>query len=205
MAFFNNTDDDDKEGFYDSFEEEVEKPKEPVYKPDDPRYWDKEPDPWEHLRPSRFKKMIILGCAIVLLALFVWLSCRLVFGPAVDDAVQYGYVDHVEQRGAIFKTYEGNLLPYKNLHDTTRAYDADFVFSASEPIGRVLRSYQNSGKPLRVEYRTYRYALPWQGESRTVIVRVDTVHPDSILPAAYRNNLPYTAPTPVTESAPAAQ
>jgi len=180
---FDNTTDDDKEGFFDGFEpEEPPKPKEPALRPDDPRYWDREPDPWEHLRPSRVKRFLILSGAALLAVILIWLSCKLLFGPVVEDAVQYGYVDHVECRGTLFKTYEGNLLPYKNLHDTTRTYDHDFIFSTSETLGHVLRSFQNSGRPLRVEYRTYRYALPWLGDSRTVIVRVDTVSPDSILP-----------------------
>lgn len=186
---FNNEEDDDKEGFYDSFEpEEPKKPKEPRLHPDDPRYWDTEPDRWEHLRPSRFKRRVIM-CGIGVLALMLlWLAGIFVFSPAVDDAVQYGYIDHVERRGMFFKTYEGNMLPYKTLHDTTRAYDADFTFSTSEKLGPALRAFQNSGRPLRVEYRTYRYALPWHGDSRTVVVRVDTVSPDSIMPAAFRNN-----------------
>lgn len=186
---FNNTDDDDKENLYDEYQPEEPKPaKEPEFRPDDPRYWDKEPTRWEHLRPSRFKRFMILCGAGLAAVLLIWIGGVIVLGPAVDDAVQYGYVDHVERRGAIFKTYEGNLLPYKNLHDTTRRYTGDFVFSANQSLGQTLRGLQNSGRPLRVEYRTYRYAMPWRGESKTVIVRIDTVSPDSIMPAAYRNN-----------------
>jgi len=180
---FNNTDDDDKEEFFDGFEpEEPKKPKEPPLRPDDPRYWDREPNRWEHLRPSRLKRMIISGGALLLAAILLWLTCRLLFGPKIDDVVQYGYIDHIERSGTIFKTYEGTLLPYKNLHDTTRVYDGDFIFSTSQRLGGILRSFQNSGRPLRVEYRVYRFALPWNGDSRTVVVRVDTVSPDSILP-----------------------
>ena len=181
---FDNTEDDDKEGFYEGFEpEEPKKPAAPVYKPDDPRYWDREPDRWEHLRPGRRKRFFILAGAALLAALLIWLCWRLLFGPMTDDAVQYGYIDHVERSGALFKTYEGVLLPYKNLHDTTRTYDRDFVFSTSQGLGGVLRNFQNSGRPVRVEYRTYRYPLPWNGDSRTVVVRVDVVSPDSIMPA----------------------
>lgn len=183
---FNNTDDDDKEGFYDGFEpEEPKQPKEPRLNPDDPRYWDREPDPWEHLKPNRMKRNLILAGAGVLLVIALWLGGKILFGPVVDDAVEYGYVEHVERRGSLFKTYEGRLLPYKALHDTTRVYDHDFEFSASERIGATLRALQNSGRPLRVEYKAYRFAYPWLGDTRTVVVRVDTVSPDSIIPASW--------------------
>lgn len=183
---FNNIDDDDKEGFYDGFEpEEPKKPKEPRLYPDDPRYWDREPDRWEHLRPSRFKRYLILTGVGVLVVVLLWLCGRLLFSPVVDDAVEYGYVEHAERRGNFFKTYEGTLLPYKLLHDTARNYDRDFEFSAGERIGSTLRALQNSGRPLRVEYKTYRFAFPWNGDCRTVIVRVDTISPDSIIPASW--------------------
>lgn len=186
---FNNDEDDDKEGFYDGFEpEEPKQPRSPRLQPDDPRYWDREPDRWEHLRPSRFKRLVILSGAGILALILLWLTGVFFLSPAVDDAVQYGYIDHVERSGTVFKTYEGNMLPYKTLHDTTRSYSGDFIFSTSEKLGPTLRAFQNSGRPLRVEYRTYRYAIPWKGNCRTVVVRVDTVSPDSILPAAYRNN-----------------
>lgn len=183
MAIFDNTNDDDKEEFFDHFEpEEPKAPKVPRLQPDDPRYWDEEPDRWEHLRPSRLKRGLVLTGVGLLLALLLWIIGLLLFGPQVDDAVQYGYIDHIERRGSIFKTYEGTLLPYKPLHDTVRPYEGDFIFSTNEKIGPVLRSLQNSGRPLRVEYKTYRFALPWRGDAKTVVVRVDTVSPDSILP-----------------------
>lgn len=184
MKFPNNTDDDDKESLYDGFEpEEPKKPKDPVYAEDDPRYWDRDEGEWDHLKPSSLRRKVLIWGGSVL-AFLILLSgiCYWLFSPYVEDAVQYGYVEHAEKRGNVFKTYEGTLLPYKSLHDTTRTYEGDFTFSASEKIGKVLRSYQNSGKPLRVEYRTYRYAFPWRGDCRTVVVRVDTVSPDSILP-----------------------
>ncbi len=182
---FNNTEDDDKEDLYESFEpEEPKKPKEPEYRPDDPRYWDNDEDEWEHLRPTtRWRRVLLWTAAACIAAAAGWLAWRLVFAPYSEDAVQYGYVETVELRGDLFKTYEGVLLPYKNLHDTTRMYREDFTFSTSGKLGKTMREFQNSGRPLRVEYRTYRHAFPWRGEQKRVVVRVDTVNPDSIIPA----------------------
>lgn len=185
---FNNTEDDDKENLYDGFvPEEPKKPKPPKYSREDPRYWDTDEGEWDHLIPyGRRRKIIIWGGSGLLLLLFIIILASWICGPYIQDAVQYGYVDHIEQRGNLFKTYEGTLIPYKSLHDTTRTYEGDFVFSTNEKLGKTLRSFQNSGKPLRVEYRTYRYALPWRGDCRTVIIRVDTVSPDSIMPMQRR-------------------
>lgn len=184
MKFPNNTDDDDNENLYNGFEpDEPKKPKEPDYPVDDPRYWDKDEGNWDHLKPSSFtRRVLIWGGAAATFLLILGFIAYWLLTPYVDDAVQYGYIDHIEKRGDIFKTFEGNMLPYKSLHDTTRTYEGDFIFSTSNKIGEALFMFQKSGRPLRVEYRTYRYAMPWRGDSRTVIVRVDTVSPDSILP-----------------------
>lgn len=184
----NNTIDDDKESLYDGFEpEEPKEPAPPRYSRDDPRYWDSEPSPFEHLRPHASRRTyLIWGGVGVLIVLVLILIGSWVTGPYVKDAVQYGYIDHIEERGNLFKTYEGNLIPYKTLHDTTRAYTGDFVFSTDGKIGKTLRKLQNRGTPLRVEYRTYRFAMPWRGDSRTVVIRVDIVSPDSIMPMPRR-------------------
>lgn len=199
---FDNRNDDDKEELFDGFEpEEPKAPKQPRYSPDDPRYWDNPESEWEHLRPAGRRRKVTVWASLVLgLIVVVWLLIYWFCGPYVQDAVQYGYVDHVEERGNVFKTYEGNLIPYKSMHDTTRVFEGDFVFSTSGNIGKALRTFQNSGKPLRVEYRTYRYAMPWRGDSRTVIIRVDTVSPDSILPLP--NRLPRPASAVIHEPLP---
>lgn len=185
---FNNQEDDDRDDYFEEFADKEPKPKEPKpprYSPDDPRYWQREESPWEHLRPSRRGRLIAWAVASLAALGLLWFVYAWLFSPKVDDAVEFGYVDHVERRGDIFKTYEGNLLPYKSIHDTTRRYTSDFRFSASEKIGVILREFQNSGRPVRVSYKVYRSTMPWRGDERTVIVKVDTVSPDSILPAAY--------------------
>lgn len=185
---FDNSEDDERDDYFERFDEEEPKPKPvktPRYKPDDPRYWDREEGEWEHLRPSRKWRLILISTAVVAALVLLIIGYNWLFSPAIDDVVEYGYVDHVERRGDIFKTYEGNLLPYKEIHDTTRAYKGDFVFSASQNIGKVLRGFQESGRPVKVHYKVYRSTMPWRGDTRTVIVKVDTVSPDSILPAAY--------------------
>ena len=39
--------------------------------------------------------------------------------------------------------------------------------------------------PVRVQYKKYRTAMPWRGESKIVITAVDSVDPSKILPPEY--------------------
>jgi len=166
--------------------EQPKAPKKPVYTPDDPAYWDEEESEWEHLKPrNRWKPWLLAGVAFVVVALAVacWLRY---FSPYVEEAVQYGYVEHIEKRGTLFKTYEGVLLPYKELRDTTRIYSRDFIFTADGlEVARKLKKAQLGAYPVRVEYKRYHATLPWRGSSKTVVTAVDSVDPMSILPPEF--------------------
>lgn len=163
-------------------------PKPPVLTPDDPGYWEAEESEWEHLRAARprgSKLWMWLVASIVVLGTIIGFWMRY-FAPYVDDAVQYGYIDHIERRGTVFKTYEGILIPYKELRDTSRVYRRDFVFSAVDSkVAVKLRRMQLDARPVMVHYRRYHATLPWRGAAKIVVTDIDSVDPSKILPPEY--------------------
>ncbi len=189
---FKPTDDDqdnDKNDFFDGpdIPEPVKQPKKPTYLPEDPDYWEEEESEWEHLKPNNRSKMWLwIGAIVVLIALVcaVWMRF---LNPYVTDASQVGYVEHIEKRGTVFKTYEGVLLPYKELLDTTRVYRRDFIFTAADEKTAVgLKQAMIDGRPVRVSYKQYHAILPWRGSSKTIVTGVDSVDPTKILPPEFR-------------------
>ncbi|MDE5875483.1 MAG: hypothetical protein K2H15_07525 [Muribaculaceae bacterium] len=188
-------DDEDKRGndFFDSDaqpEQPVKAPKKPSYSPDDPAYWEEEESEWEHLKPrSSVTPWLWCGGVVVLIGLIVacWLRY---FSPYIDDATQFGYVENIERRGSVFKTYEGVLIPYKELMDTTRIYRRDFIFTAeNESIAIKLKKAQFDARPVRVGYRRYHATVPWRGSSNIVITSVDSADPARILPPEFAPSL----------------
>lgn len=182
-------DEKDKNDFFESEdlpEKPVKGPEKPALKPDDPDYWEEEESEWEHLHPRRSSaKWIWVAAALVAVALGVALWLRY-FSPYVTEATQYGYVEHIEKRGTVFPTYEGVLIPYKELMDTTRIYSRDFIYTAeNESIAILLKRAQLNTRPVRVEYKQYHATLPWRGSSKTVITAVDSVDPSRILPPEF--------------------
>lgn len=180
---------DDTNDYFDSEElpeEPVKEPKKPALSPDDPDYWEEEESEWDHLKPrNRVRLWLWAGGIVVLLALITGCWLRY-FKPYVQDAYQFGYVEHIERRGTIFDTYEGVLIPYKELMDTTRIYSRDFIFTASDSkvAARLLKAQLNA-MPVRVEYKKYHATLPWRGSSKVVITAVDSVDPKKILPPEF--------------------
>lgn len=162
-------------------------PREPELKPDDPRYWEREDSEWEHITPStKHTIYILLGVAAVIIALLVAVYLRY-FSPYVDDAVEYGYIEHIEHKGTVIKTYEGVMILFRELHDTTRVYQRDFTFSTSDhDVAVKLKQYELAHKPVRVSYRQYHATVPWRGDSKTIVTAVDSVDPRTILPPGFR-------------------
>lgn len=160
--------------------------KKPKKKPDDPDYYDEEDDEWEHLRPTPKVRYWLIGIGVAVALLVLTVIYMRLFTPFVSNGVQYGYLDKVELRGKFFKTYECVMIPYKEIMDTTRIYKEDFVFTANNSvIGKKLLDYQIASMPLRVTYKKYYTALPWRGDSKIVVIDVDTVNPAKILPPEY--------------------
>ena len=176
--------DEDKDVFDNDREEQFqEEEKKPHYKPEEPEYWEQEESQWDHLkRRSRIPFWVWIICALAVVGLIIGCWIRY-FSPYVEDATQYGYVENIEKRGMIFKTFEGTLIPYKELMDTTRIYNRDFVFSVdNEKTAATLKQALYNVKPIRITYRKYYATVPWRGASKIVVTDADTVSRDQILP-----------------------
>lgn len=190
MLFNNNKDNENEEvDYFDGPEipETPEEPKKPAPEPDNPDYWEEESE-WEHLRPvKRWRIRLYASLGLVLFVLIVTLALWL-FRPYVTEATQYGYVEHIEYRGSVLKTYEGELIPYKEIHDTTRVMSRPFMFSTTNAeVAKTLKRMQLDGKPVRVEYMVYRSLMPWRGDTKTIIVKADSVDAATILPPEFRD------------------
>lgn len=167
-------------------EDKVQEKKQPGFKPDDPEYWEQEESEWDHLKPrTRLPMWLWILCGVVVIGLIVGCWIRY-FSPYVEDATQYGYVEGIEKRGMLFKTYEGTLIPYRELMDTTRIYNRDFVFSVEDAnTATMLKRALIANKPVRVGYKQYYATVPWRGASKIVVTSVDTVNRNQILPPEF--------------------
>lgn len=179
---------DDSRDYFDGpdIPEPKKEARRPVFTPEDPRYWEQEESEFEHLRPRRTSLLWMWVAAVGVLAGLALALYLRYFSPYVEGATQFGYVEEIERRGTVFETYEGVLLPYKEIMDTTRSYKGDFVFTCADgDVAVKLRRMQYANLPVRVVYRKYHASLPWRGDSRIVVERVDSVDPARILPPEY--------------------
>ena len=141
-----------------------------------------DPQPVPQAEPERpvkrrhpFRRFITVFLLIVFVALGVTFWIRYC-NPYVTDAQARGFIQGVEKRGIIFKTFEGEMLRKSALDDTTSVYSRDFNFSVdSDSLARVLQSYAGTRRQVVVTYRSYYATLPWRGASRNVVEDVQPV------------------------------
>lgn len=186
-------DEEDEEGedFFDN-DNEPEPPRPTKTKPakldpEDPDYWmGDEPDfPSIIRRPKKIWKWWLAGVGVLLIAiagLWIWF-----FHPYIDDAVKYGYIKSMERRGSLVKTFEGVLIPYRELGDKTPTYFEEIPFSVDgDSLAAHMKGMMLECVPVRLEYETYHTPLFWKGASNMVVVKADTADAAKILPPEYR-------------------
>ncbi len=166
----------------------VKKPRAPKLDPEDPDYWieeDESPISSIISKPrKKWKWMLAAALTFIAMIIFVWIWF---FRPYTDNAVKYGYIINMERRGSLIKTFEGTMIPYKELGDPDPFYFKEVKFSVpTDSLAAVMKRMMLGCIPVRVEYEIYHTPLPWKGEEKMIILKADTADPRKILPPEYQ-------------------
>lgn len=192
-GFFKIGDGDDAtDDFYDAEPDEHKdsepKVKTPKLDPEDPDYWiDEEESPLETIFKKPHKKWKWWCAGITVASLLIGFAWIWLMHPYSDGAVKYGYLKHMERRGSVMKTFEGILIPYRELGDPTPFYFEEVRFSVEgDSLAAQMKAMMLGCVPVRLEYELYHSALPWKGAEKMVVVKADTADTSKILPPEYR-------------------
>lgn len=193
-GFFSKSVEEDDDGedndYFDSDDEPApaNKPKPPKLDPEDPDYWIEEDESpissFIQKTNERWKWWLAISLTLVVALLFGWIWF---LHPHTDQAVKYGYIINMERRGSLMKTFEGTMIPYKELGSPTPLQFHKVGFSVeSDSLAAVMKRMMLGCVPVRVEYKEYRLPLVWKGENTMVIIKADSIDPHKILPPEYR-------------------
>lgn len=109
------------------------------------------------------KKFAWSATTILLLVLVGFVYWRYYF--VYSEGTKAGILNTFQQKGFVFKTYEGNLIQsgFK-----ANVQSNEFVFSVvDKKVADVLN--QNSGREINVHYKRYLGALPWRGVEKYIV------------------------------------
>lgn len=103
----------------------------------------------------------VLIVLVISLGMFVYYRFFWVFA----DGTKAGVLNTIQEKGYLFKTYEGELIQsgFK-----TNVQSNEFLFSVTDPkISQILQ--QNSGREVNLHYKKYLGALPWRGMQQYIV------------------------------------
>lgn len=188
---FHKDDEEDGNDYYDNeTEPEPEpepKPKTVKLDPEDPDYWIEDEPDYAHIIPKPRKAWkwwvaAIFVLLIAIVALWAWF-----FRPYVDNAVRYGYIKSMVREGTFVKTFEGVLIPYKEVGDTAQLQLQEVRFSvAGDSLAAHMKGMMLECVPVKLEYEIYHTPILWKGNENLIITKADTADETKILPPEFR-------------------
>jgi hypothetical protein len=109
------------------------------------------------------KKILWIFTAIVLVAFVIFFYWRFYFVYA--EGTKAGQLNTFQQKGILFKTYEGKIIQSGFKANVESNY---FEFSVtSESVANTL--FHNSGKEVELHYKRYFGSLPWRGVESYIV------------------------------------
>jgi hypothetical protein len=114
------------------------------------------------------RKFTIIATLIILAGLAIFFYWRFYY-PFTDNGSKDGYLNKIEHKGYLFKTWEGTLMQVGLKSASPGAMQSPtFEFSVTdEAIAQKLQA--NSGKYFNLRYKEYFGTLPWRGHSKYIV------------------------------------
>ena len=114
------------------------------------------------------RKFTTIATLIILAGLVIFFYWRFYY-PFTDNGSKDGYLNKIEHKGYLFKTWEGTLMQVGLKSASPGAMQSPtFEFSVTdERIAQKLQA--NSGKYFNLRYKEYFGTLPWRGHSKYIV------------------------------------
>lgn len=114
------------------------------------------------------RKFTIITTLIIVTGLAIFFWWRFYY-PFTDNGSKDGYLNKIEHKGYVFKTWEGTLMQVGLKSASPGAMQSPtFEFSVTnENLAQQLQA--NSGKYFNLRYKEYFGTLPWRGHSKYVV------------------------------------
>ncbi|RZK33645.1 MAG: hypothetical protein EOO61_14955 [Hymenobacter sp.] len=114
------------------------------------------------------RKFAVLTTLIVIIIAAVLFWWRYYY-PFSDDGVKEGYLNKIEHKGYIFKTWEGTLIQ-TGLKSASPGAMQSPTFEFSVENDRIAKELQmSSGKRIALRYKQFFGTLPWRGHTTYIV------------------------------------
>lgn len=119
-------------------------------------------------KKSGCMKYFLIVFLVALLGVGAWVAWMF-YIPFASDGVRSGLLNSVMKKGNVFKTYEGTLIQ-DGIRGASGGGMQSNTFEFSIEDKNIFDSLKfNSGKRFELQYKEYRRALPWRGNTRYIV------------------------------------
>ncbi len=114
------------------------------------------------------RKFTIIATLVIVIGLAIFFWWRFYY-PFTDNGSKDGYLNKIEHKGYLFKTWEGTLMQVGIKSASPGSMQSPtFEFSVTnEKLAAQLQA--NSGKYFNLRYKEYFGTLPWRGHSKYIV------------------------------------
>jgi hypothetical protein len=133
---------------------------------------------WQTKLKKKLKAFLIKG-SILFFSLFT-LFILSIYYFNYSTGVRAGHVIKISNRGVVFKTFEGQLdiESFGALKSSTNQFTQTFYFSVRNTnLAKELEAVALTGERVNLHYEEKYYALPWLGETKYFVTRVERAAP----------------------------
>ena len=130
-------------------------------------------------RSNKKRIFLALGTLLVLVLLFFFVRDR--YFHAYQESDVKGRIADVTLRGSIFKTYECKMLSY-DVVSVGNVVKSEFNFTVTDDsLAHALGQLKQTPIAVQVHYKEYKSTVPWRGETKYIVTKIDTVTIDSYI------------------------
>lgn len=114
------------------------------------------------------RKFAVLTTLIIIIIAAILFWWRFYY-PFSDDGVKEGYLNKIEHKGYIFKTWEGTLMQ-TGLKSASPGAMQSPTFEFSVENDQIAKELQmSSGKRIALRYKQFFGTLPWRGHTTYIV------------------------------------
>ena len=118
-------------------------------------------------------KMILVLIILAMAAFLGWWMWQHYFHP-YRTSQEKGWIMQVSNEGAVFKTYEGEMISESYIEDTLVAMTSNFSFSIpNDSLALEAMRWAKNGQRLILTYNEYKGKVLWRGNSRHVVTKIE--------------------------------
>lgn len=118
-------------------------------------------------------KILLVLTIVAMVAFLGWWMWQHYFHP-YRTSQEKGWIMQISNEGAVFKTYEGEMITESYIEDTLVAMTSNFKFSITDDsLALDAMRWAKNGQRLILTYDEYKGKVLWRGNAKYIVTKIE--------------------------------